>query len=660
MKNHSSNLYDVYNSRRLHLIKLAEQQLYIVTKLKLDNIHKEGISPGSSVKAIIERLETDNLRVLVIGKFNAGKSTFINSMLHKNILPMKIVPATAVICEVRYASEQEKKILLYPKPGLLPHGDAPFEVPFENLDKYLCINHNDKEKIPNPYNKMELLWPIGICKNGVQIVDSPGLDDPDSHDKITLEYLPKADAVLYLMSAENACSKSDMTNINLIRGFGISSPFFIITYFDRIVEAAMTNGSEEDKECKTLIYKALNSLTEIGETGISFLDSKSALIGRLINDESKINASGIKELEQKLEEYLVKEKGNGKLQNIINQLRLVNDDLSKRIPFRIATSKIGIDELEKRCKEAQIPLEQLELKRKLLVSKIDRYINDICRDAGDLALTYFSQLPDKISLWSNDYTIENEVGIILNESKIEIVVKEVSNHLKKKMEEDAGAWFQETLSPFIEKSIDEMINDIENEANEFLDSIDRLRLQISISSQIDIDNNKSESFQLSSLQLFAFKLANTLEGPNSFKSLFLTLFSSFFIGFLGIPMLAVAGIIATIASFAGMSILSVKDKIKTHVTNNIIKDIINNKKKYSDNIESEVMKKLNQIKNSFDSGLSNQIYGLKDEISNMLEENKKDQFNAEKNILLWESLLKENEGINTHLKEIEIAISMGC
>jgi hypothetical protein len=125
-------------------------------------------------------------------------------------------------------------------------------------------------------------------------------------------------------------------------------------------------------------------------------------------------------------------------------------------------------------------------------------------------------------------------------------------------------------------------------------------------------------------------------------------------------MLAVAGIIATIASFAGMSILSVKDKIKTHVTNNIIKDIINNKKKYSDNIESEVMKKLNQIKNSFDSGLSNQIYGLKDEISNMLEENKKDQFNAEKNILLWESLLKENEGINTHLKEIEIAISMGC
>lgn len=59
----------------------------------------------------IEELQNAKLLVLVVGGFSAGKSTFINSFLGKEALPVAITPETALAAEI-YFSQKEKLVAM--------------------------------------------------------------------------------------------------------------------------------------------------------------------------------------------------------------------------------------------------------------------------------------------------------------------------------------------------------------------------------------------------------------------------------------------------------------------------------------------------------------------------------------------------------------------
>src|SRR3954464_2797957 len=111
------NYFELYQKRRGKVLNLAKEQAEIVQVLALDKAQAEGDKPGEILQGLIRRLETDSFRVLVIGKFSAGKSTFINALFGQVVLPASPAPTTGVLCEVKYADESEKRARLYPKPG---------------------------------------------------------------------------------------------------------------------------------------------------------------------------------------------------------------------------------------------------------------------------------------------------------------------------------------------------------------------------------------------------------------------------------------------------------------------------------------------------------------------------------------------------------------
>ena len=59
------------------------------------------------------QLNDDNLRVLVMGRFSSGKSTFLNALMGQMLLPAKPIPTTAIIGEIVYSEHPEA--VLYPK-----------------------------------------------------------------------------------------------------------------------------------------------------------------------------------------------------------------------------------------------------------------------------------------------------------------------------------------------------------------------------------------------------------------------------------------------------------------------------------------------------------------------------------------------------------------
>src|SRR6266536_5660667 len=48
----------------------------------------------------------DEISVAVLGRFKAGKSSFLNDLFGRSILPVGVVPVTAAITEIRYGARE--------------------------------------------------------------------------------------------------------------------------------------------------------------------------------------------------------------------------------------------------------------------------------------------------------------------------------------------------------------------------------------------------------------------------------------------------------------------------------------------------------------------------------------------------------------------------
>lgn len=144
-----------------NLLGIVNTQTGISTKADLGNE-----VALSTLNDAGRQLNEDTLRVLVMGKFSSGKSTFLNAFMGKAFLPAKPTPTTAVIGEIVYADSPEA--VLYPKKGY-SGGDKPFHIKVEELGKYIVIDHSnandDEKRKPNPFEKVVIKYPLNVCKH---------------------------------------------------------------------------------------------------------------------------------------------------------------------------------------------------------------------------------------------------------------------------------------------------------------------------------------------------------------------------------------------------------------------------------------------------------------------------------------------------------------
>lgn len=124
------------------------------------------------------------LMVVIIGEFNAGKSTFINALLGDTLLPMGITPTTDNIEIIRYAPVKETN----------PH------------------QRDDAQR--------EWFHP-NTGGPGVVIVDTPGTGSVFAkHEQIAKAFLHRSDLVIFVISAKRAFAETERIYLDLAKGFG--------------------------------------------------------------------------------------------------------------------------------------------------------------------------------------------------------------------------------------------------------------------------------------------------------------------------------------------------------------------------------------------------------------------------------------------------------
>lgn len=145
--------------------------------------------------------EQDEISVAVLGRFKAGKSSFLNHFVGRNILPVGVVPVTAAVTEIRYGAREEARV--HRQDGRDP------EVPLDQIGGYISEKENPENAKQVGLITVEL--PELLRFRGLKFVDTPGLDSALSHNTQTsLDWLPNVGLALVAVSVDPPLSQRDI------------------------------------------------------------------------------------------------------------------------------------------------------------------------------------------------------------------------------------------------------------------------------------------------------------------------------------------------------------------------------------------------------------------------------------------------------------------
>ena len=148
----------------------------------------------------------DSATVLFCGEFKRGKSSLINAIIGTELCPTDIGIATSVVTSIKYGAV--KKAVRY-YGNLLENADSlkSEEIEWEDIDKYTM---GDVLEIDNTI-LVELSYPSPFLKNGITIIDTPGIGGLDPrHAILTHMALPKADVIVFVTDAGEPLTLSEL------------------------------------------------------------------------------------------------------------------------------------------------------------------------------------------------------------------------------------------------------------------------------------------------------------------------------------------------------------------------------------------------------------------------------------------------------------------
>jgi GTP-binding protein EngB required for normal cell division len=167
-----------------------------------------GIAARYEISAVSGLLEgaralagEDDIGIAVLGRFKAGKSSFLNHFLGRDFLPVGVVPVTAVVTEIRYGSREQARVQ--------GHDGAVAEVPVEGIGAYISEKEN-----PANVKQARLITveaPALRRFRGLKFIDTPGLESALAHNTQTsLDWLPNVGLALVAVSADPSLSARDL------------------------------------------------------------------------------------------------------------------------------------------------------------------------------------------------------------------------------------------------------------------------------------------------------------------------------------------------------------------------------------------------------------------------------------------------------------------
>lgn len=332
-----------------------------------ERLHLEG--SAAAISEVLNRLESENFSVAIIGEFKRGKSTLINALLGKDVLPTDVLPTTATLNKITYSVTPFVKLEY--KDG---HSE---EIGTDQLNDYVTKLTDESAERARLIKEATVYYPVSYCQNGVTIIDTPGLNDDEAMTEVTLSVLPHIDAALMVVMAQSPFSESERDFLeHRVITSDLGRVLFVVTGIDLLdeddVDRVLDNITTRIQ--KHVLAKAESTfgkdspeyaayLRKLGQIRVFGVSAKKALKAKRTGDQEMLEHSCFPVFQAELERFLTEDRGAVMLNVPINRVKSAAMELISAVQLRENALMMEKAEFDRKYQQAMDEIEVIRAQR---------------------------------------------------------------------------------------------------------------------------------------------------------------------------------------------------------------------------------------------------------------------------------------------------------
>ena len=133
---------------------------------------------AARLRSLRDQLRHNRLQLAVLGQFKRGKSSFINALLGAPLLPIAVVPLTAVPIFISWGPKPLVRVRFKDGRAEELSTDDPDAIR-EFLFRFVAEEANPENRLG--VDRVELFYPASILTGGTALIDTPGVGSTFRH-----------------------------------------------------------------------------------------------------------------------------------------------------------------------------------------------------------------------------------------------------------------------------------------------------------------------------------------------------------------------------------------------------------------------------------------------------------------------------------------------
>jgi hypothetical protein len=206
------------------------------------------------------------------------------------------------------------------------------------------------EKVEIPCWRHALIsFPHPLLKEGLSILDTPGLNALGTEPELTLSMLPSAQAIVFVLAADTGVTKSDLemwhNHVCHNRGGSKQGMAVVMNKIDAMWDDLAGNDGYDDS-IRSQIKTSATTL-KIDENVIFPVSAKQALLAKVKDDKSLLEKSRLGALEDYLASDILKQRKNILLGTITRDIGFLVNESSSLSASSLANAVAQLEEFKK-------------------------------------------------------------------------------------------------------------------------------------------------------------------------------------------------------------------------------------------------------------------------------------------------------------------------